>query len=694
MHNVNIKLYNARNSMRFFYKFLLLFTFLICPLYNTVDAAASKEEPLVCTDQSPKPHNPNDPDAYHSPKPTDFTPGTTTIGADSIAITTAQLMKKQAEFEEDNERIPKLRKPLYRNKNHRNFPQNNESLDLLLSESRENTAAQNTTFRNPQTIGTSFTGPQFSDVFLFPPDSMGAAGPTQYTVCINGRIKTFRKTTGLADGVMDVDTDVFFASVRNSSFTSDPRIRYDRVTGRWFIVMINVPTNFTENRIMLAVSSTSRITPSTVWQLFFFDAGSGVFLDYPTLGIDKNALYIGGTTFSNTNTGNVYVIRKSSVLAAGPIVVTTFSNVINTVTGVGPRTPQGVDNLDASQTFGYFIGPDNATFGRLVLLAITNPGGIPLISGNILLTVPATAEPISVPHLGNTGGTNGNLDGIDDRLMIAHIRNNHLWTVHNIGVDNTGTASPTPSRNGCRWYEIILNGLSTPTINQVGTLFATTPMNDANQRSYWMGSIMSTGQTHMALGCSTAGAMEFANGAAAGRLSTDAANSIQATTPITASSTAYNPPGDSGSSSGRRWGDYSYVAIDPLDDQTMWTIQEFCNATNSWAVQVAKLIAPPPATPVSASPNMIHHGQTSITVSITGNSISGSAFFDSGIGFNSRCKVRITGGVVVNSQTVIDPTHITLNVSTVVATLGSKNVTVTNPDGQSITANGLITVIT
>ena len=65
----------------------------------------------------------------------------------------------------------------------------------------------------PQTLGTSFTGATLADTGAFPPDSMGAAGPSQFVVFVNGRIRTFNKTTGVADGVIDADPDVFFSPV-------------------------------------------------------------------------------------------------------------------------------------------------------------------------------------------------------------------------------------------------------------------------------------------------------------------------------------------------------------------------------------------------------------------------------------------------------------------------------------------------
>ena len=78
------------------------------------------------------------------------------------------------------------------------------------------------------------------DTNSLPPDTMGDIGPTQYLVGINGRIRTVSKATGLADGVLNASFNTFFASVRNGAGTSDPRVRFDRRTGRWFVAMINV----------------------------------------------------------------------------------------------------------------------------------------------------------------------------------------------------------------------------------------------------------------------------------------------------------------------------------------------------------------------------------------------------------------------------------------------------------------------
>lgn len=568
----------------------------------------------------------------------------------------------------------------------------------------------------PQVPSTSFTGATLADGSAFPPDSMGAVGPTQFIVTVNNRFRSFNKASGAADGALDADPDVFFASVLDPGgapvvFTSDPRVRFDRLSNRWFIVMINVYLDtmrniVKNNRVLVAVSSGPSINAATDFTFFFWDqsvptpARSGTCIaDYPTLGIDVYALYIGvnvfctpGETFAGTDG---FVVRKASVLGAGPIVVTVFRGLVSTPSGAGPFTPQGVDNYDPFATEGYFIGVDNANFSILVIRRVSTPGGTPTISGNVNLAVSATQFPLLVPHQGNTGGADGQLDALDDRLFAAHLRNGRLWTAHNIGVDNTGNAAGTRTRNGSRWYEI-QNLTTTPTLSQSGTVFTATGTNDTAQRHYWIPSIMVSGQGHAAMGFSTAGTNEYANAGTVGRLVGDPPGTMQTPLLYTSAAAAYNPARDPGGAEGRRWGDYSYTSLDPCDDMTMWTIQEFTSSADTWGVRVVKLLAPPPASPASASPASVPAGQSSVNVTITGTPANGSSFFDTPGAGIAACRTRIgatvTGGVTVNSITFNSPTSVTLNVSTVGATAGAKNLTIINPDGQQATGVGILTV--
>ena len=579
-----------------------------------------------------------------------------------------------------------------------NLPQNQESQSLTYWPPEQNGVIPLLPeIDSPQTLGVNFTAATvlgINPTLAIPPDCMGAVGPTQYILAVNGRIVTFNKTTGVADGAINLTTNEFFESVRNNIGTSDPRIRYDRLTQRWFIVIINVST---PNRILIAVSdaaSNGIISLTTVWTYFFIPINSisppissTCLADYPTLGIDNNALYIGTNNFCGSptqtfNSTDGYVIRKSSILGAGPMVVTVFRGLVPTASSAGPYTPQGVDNFDASSTDGYFIGVDFATFGTLMLRRVTNPGTTPSISSNISITVNSTYFPLTVPHLGNTGGTSGYLNALDDRLFMAVIRNGNLWTTHNIRVTSAGVSNSTGTRNGSRWYQI--NNLSgTPSIVQSGTVFSSAT---SDPRFYWIPSISISGQNHVAMGFSTSGNTERINAATVGRLSSDASGVMGTPLLFTNSSTAYNL-------NPRRWGDYSFVSVDPQDDMTMWTVQEFCDATNSYGVRVVQLLAPPPATPSSATPNAIAPNQASVSVVITGTVVDGSGFFDPGAGFPNHISVSLPGGIVVNSATYNSPTQVTLNLNTTGVADGFYTVTITNPDGQFRTsASGILQI--
>ena len=571
--------------------------------------------------------------------------------------------------------------------------------------------------RKIHTTAVSFNGATLTDTSAFPPDSMGAVGPTQFISFVNGRLRSFTKA-GVADGVLNADPDVFFASVMTPvggtvalTFTSDPQVRYDRFTGRWFLTLIDVPctdalcTTTVANRVLIAVSdaaSQGTITASTVWTFFQFTASPGTdFADYPSLGVDVNALYIGANMFSNAGSfvgTNGYVVRKSSILGAGPVSVTMFANLAAGA-GAGPFSPRGVDNVDPSATEGYFVGVDNATFSTLVVRRASNPGSAtPTISANISLTVPTTTFPAPVDHLGNTGGNNGRLDSLDDRLYAATMRNGRLWTAHNFRVSSAGVANTAAAaRVGSRWYEL-QNLTTTPTLVQSGTVYDNAATLAA-ARQYWIPSVTVTGQGHAVMGMTMAGTPVGATPVYVGRLAGDTLGTM--TGPPTVAATAfgtttanYNPPSDPGGASGRRWGDYSFTSVDPLDEMTVWTIQEYNQASNSYAVRVGKLLAPPPATPTCTGSPIAFTGPTGNVV-ITATSSGGSGFYDPGpnLPAPARPYSHLTATVTnatVNSVTYNSPTQVTLNITA--SASGLQNVTLVNPDGQSVVANGCIDV--
>src|SRR5207244_2682518 len=142
---------------------------------------------------------------------------------------------------------------------------------------------------------------------------------------------------------------------------------------------------------------------------------------------------------------------------------------------------------------------------------------------------------------------------------------------------------------------------------------------------------------------------------------------------------AYNPTLDAGSAQGRRWGDYSATITDGCDDNTIWTLQQYADVPNSYALQVAALRGAPPPVPVSATPAIVPDGVTSIDIAIT--AAGAGTLLDPGPGFACHVGASIPG-VVVNRVTPTGPQSAIINISTVGTTPGSKTVTLSNPDGQ------------
>jgi len=554
-----------------------------------------------------------------------------------------------------------------------------------------------------QAVGLTFTSVTLAEVDVQPPDTMGAIGPTQFLTHVNGRVRVHDKATG-AVGALDADDLVFWDPVRTKgpgNFVSFPHVRYDRLTDRWFLMLVDLPLNVgtdqgVSNRVLIAVSDSGTIAAGTVWQFHYFNIDAAApagdtscLADYPSLGLDANALYIGanvycgGDRFSlDEDRASAWVVRKSVLLSpATPANLVATAGAVTAFRGLlvslpagdtGLHSPQGVDNLSPSASAGYFVSVDAAVFGRLILRKVSNPGsGSPTLGPEVAVNVAPTETPIPVR---NPSGPD--LDPIDDSLMNAVLRDGVLWTSHQIQVNGTGAASATGGRNGVRWYAIDVSGAS-PSVMQSGTIFDAAA---SNPQSYWMASLAVSGQGHVAFASSVAGAATSPGAATATRLASDPLGATSAPVVYKTAEGTYNP-----APSSDRWGDYSMTTLDPCDDMSLWTIQEFAAAGNNWGTAVARLLAPPPGAP-SATVTNLPQGQPLLPLTL-----SGAHWYNPPTVGMSVCRqaigVAIGGGVAVNSVSYVDPTRIDLSLSTVGASVGAKTVTITNPDGQTAAAS-------
>ena len=556
---------------------------------------------------------------------------------------------------------------------------------------------------NTQSILSNFLAIELFESGSIPPDPMGDVSETQIGVVTNGRIKFFTKPTScggllttstitgatpLANPILSLDLDAFFSDVRNNSSTTDPHMHFDRTSGRWFIICMNITEP--SNRVLIAVSNSNIINDKSSFTFYQYqhDVGTingqpdnGNFLDFPTLGVDKNALYIGGLIFNGSSYAgsSIYVIRKSSVLSGGPIFLTAFRRLGNASSGM--FCAQGVSNDDANATLGYFVGVDAGLFSLLNFVVVNNPAGTPTISQSSL-NVPSTFFPIDQAAFGSTKP----LDAIDDRLVNAQLIRNKInntrsiWTAHNMAVTSSGVANNSGDRNAVRWYQINVNG-SNFSLTQSGTLFNNAQLNPIG---YWMGSIAATGQGHAALGASVASTNNPVNVAIAGRYNSTAAGTLFAPVNATNYNQQYNQNTDP-SDDNQRWGDYSQTIVDPADDMTMWSFQQYTTGTNRWGVRAIQIRAPAPATPLQLSGLACTPSGIS-NVTLNGSSSNNSGWFDPGNDFAKRLAVTSTGNVSISNVQFSSPTQLTFSINYNAAVPGSQQtLTITNPDCQFVT---------
>lgn len=530
----------------------------------------------------------------------------------------------------------------------------------------------------------------------WPPDSMGCVGPTNYLVMVNGRIRSFDLHGNL--GPLDLDTDSFFASVLPPNYTTtDPRVKFDPFSGRWILVMdtYDFTNNKNDNPILVAYSDNASITASTVWTFFAFMDDSGAtpvgdtndFADYPTLGVDQNALYIGTNMFTTSSfVGTTeFVIPKSQLFNSKTTTPTvTAFREMGTSNG-GIYTPQGADNFVlTSQGTGYIVGIDLANEGVLDLYPVNNPGTTPTLGSLQTINIPADTAPVSI----KSPGTDSPIDSDDQRLLAAGIYLNKpfgqvsLWTSQHIGVTAQGNPSDSGTQDGARWYQI------NPFASGGATLMASGTLYDPQGTSFLYPTVAMTGQGHAVMGFTQIGPNLNPNAVVCRKLVSDT-NFVTSATTASTGSVTYSGGLQNGVD---RWGDYSFVSIAPYDDQTVWAIEEFVDQTDTWADQVTAVLAPPPPALASITPNVVARGYTGFFTVAGTQTANGQDFFRIAPQYANYAQdlKAFVNGQSFGAGLV---TLTSIKFSTTGIPVGSYPVTVKNPDLQQSAGSVNLTVV-
>ena len=492
--------------------------------------------------------------------------------------------------------------------------------------------------------GNNFSGLSFSQTVVggtagagHPSDDNGDVGRNHYIQAVNSSYAIYNKSGTLLAAFTEDSLHSGTGTMCDGHSSGDPIVLYDALADRWILTQFAFERDSSNRPTApffqcFAVSKTSDPVAGGWWLYAVrMDSGTGGqppignFNDYGKFGIWHDCLYMAANEFEYpiaNYTGTLFAsLSKSDMYAGLPLTA-----AYGTLPASGPATmipshlaANSAGALPPAGTPNYFVSQSRSTFAFEVRKFTAGPNcGA---GGSLSAPIYVSQTPYSVPvgSIIPQPDTTRRLDSIGDRLMqrVQYRKvgaTESLWVVHNVGV------APVTSQ----WAQI----------NVTGAIVATTPIQEQvyapdTNLARWMGSIAADSQGNAALGYSTASALAFPSIAYSGRLVTDPLNTMpQSEVQLVAglgSQTHIN-----------RWGDYTAMVVDPVDDCTFWYTNQYYatlqdSADRNWNTRIGSFKFP---TCVAKSPTLglsnfhagnFAQGQIGATYTITASN-TGTAF--------------------------------------------------------------------
>ena len=475
-----------------------------------------------------------------------------------------------------------------------------------------------------------------------PPDTNGAVGTTQYVQWVNESFAVFSKSNGsLLLGPVAGNT--LWSGFPDNCATSndgDPIVQFDKTAQRWVMTQFVVRT--TPYLQCVAVSTSSDATGT--WNRYSFSYGTTQFNDYPKLGVwpdpVNNAYFISYNIFTNGTSfagAKVCAFDRASMLAG----TAATQQCVQLSSAYGGLLPADLDGqtLPPAGSPGMFLNFTNNSLNlwRFHVDWVT--------TANSNLTGPVSVPGVASFTAACNGGTcipqsgvSQQLDSLGDRLMYRLAYRN-FGDHEALVVDHSVTAG---SSVGVRWYELrnaagTTMAAATPTVYQQGTYAP-----DATFR--WMGSAAMDRSGDIAVGYSGSSASVYPYVAYASRTTGDALGTLSAETIVKPGGGSQYCPSRLYCSSLSRWGDYSAMSVDPVDDCTFWYTNEYEKTSGAfnWSTWITSFKFP--ACTAAQAPAITSANGTAFTIGTLGSftvttsgsptpSISESGALPGGVGF-------------------------------------------------------------
>ena len=425
-----------------------------------------------------------------------------------------------------------------------------------------------------------------------PADTSMAVGPDHVFQWVNLAFEVFDKSGNSLAGPFDGNT--LFTDLGGDCAAingGDIIVMYDQFADRWFLAQL-APAIFgaTGNHECMAVSTSG----DPLGSYFLYDYLYGDALnDYPKFGIWPDAYTMTAREFGGEGgfTMTVTAFDRAAMLAGAPVTALFVSLHNGGFDGLlpadldGPNLPPGTasgpggfTNVPPQILMGVdppnVVGPDavihqyqlHCDFQTPANTTFTGPVDLPIAPYNPV----GFFQPVDQPP---PGAGIESLGWILYRLPYRNFGTHESIGLYHDAVAEDGRIVP-------RWYQV-RDPYGVPVVYQQGT-FA--PDDGLNR---WMGSIAMDGNDNIAIGYSAVDDTSvYPSIRYAGRLADDPPNELtQGEAELIAGSGAFV---------GVRWGDYSIMDIDPVDDCTFWYSQMYIGVAglSNWQTRVGSFKFP------------------------------------------------------------------------------------------------------
>jgi uncharacterized repeat protein (TIGR01451 family) len=431
--------------------------------------------------------------------------------------------------------------------------------------------------------------------WVVPPDTNGDVGPNHYVHMLNLVFGIWDKRGTQLVGPLR--TRVLWTELGGLCATSssgDPIVLYDQLADRWLM------SEFAFNRDpfsgepkgpfyeCIAVSRTS--DPTGQWYLYAFLVSETKLNDYPKLGVWPEGYYMSVNQFLEVSGSwagvGVAAFERDRMLEGGAARMIFFDvGAVNAnYFGMLPSDLDGT-NLPPGGSPNYFVEWDDSLWlgdGQDTLriwefwVDWADPGASTFGLSGYAPNDQVYTSSVDPNLCGYSRrcipqpGTDQRVDALSDRLMhrLAYRRfGSHEVLVGNHSVDVNGA-----NHAGIHWFELRRLG-GAWSLYQDGVHAP-----DENDR--WMGSLAMDQVGNLALGYSVSSADVYPSVRYAGRLVDDPPGTLaQGERSLVA--------GRGSQTAADRWGDYSMMAVDPVDDCTFWYTQQYYDESGiDWQTRI------------------------------------------------------------------------------------------------------------